>query len=98
MGEYQKFIANDEDLANTFAAVKDDQSWLDGSWSSISGGGQTIEKLTEKHIQSLFIREKFRKAEREIISLPESVVTVQDMWEKYILVTSVFKKAVKKKK
>lgn len=55
-------------------------------------------KLTEKHIQSLFIREKFRKAEREIISLPESVVTVQDMREKYILVTSVFKKAVKKKK
>ena len=42
VGEYQKFIANDEDLANTFAAVKDDQSWLDGSWSSISGGGQTI--------------------------------------------------------
>lgn len=24
VGEYQKFIANDEDLANTFAAVKDD--------------------------------------------------------------------------
>lgn len=42
VGEYQKFIANDEDLANTFAAVKDDQSWLDGSWSSISGGGQTV--------------------------------------------------------
>ena len=55
-------------------------------------------KLTEKHTQSLFIRERFRKAEREIISLPESVVTVQDMREKYILVTSVFKKAVKKKK
>ena len=89
VGEYQKFIANDEDLANTFAAVKDGHP---------SAAVDRQSKLTEKHIQSLFIREKFRKAEREIISLPESVVTVQDMREKYILVTSVFKKAVKKKK
>lgn len=70
--------------------------WMAAGHPSAVVGRQS--KLTEKHTQSLFIRERFRKAEREIISLPESVVPVQDMREKYILVTSVFKKAVKKKK
>ena len=78
VGEYQKFIANDEDLANTFAAVKDDQSWLDGSWSSISGGGQTI-KIDGK---TYFSNISFQKgSKKEKIDL--SKVTDEDISGSY---------------
>lgn len=38
IGEYQKFLIDDENLKQTFAVVKDDKSWIDGSWMDIIGG------------------------------------------------------------
>lgn len=52
-GEYEKFAANDEDLSTIFATVKDDKSWVDGSWEDITApveqvtvGDKTYSKFT----------------------------------------------------
>lgn len=42
-GEYQKFLAGDEELSSAFADVKDDKSWIDGGWSNIGDGAQNIQ-------------------------------------------------------
>ena len=41
-GEYQKFLADDEELDSIFATVKDDKSWVDCSWIDILGGEQVV--------------------------------------------------------
>lgn len=42
-GEYQNFVAADEELGEQFSAVKDDKSWLDGSWNNI---GSVVQPVT----------------------------------------------------
>ena len=54
VGDYQAYSANDEELANTFSAIKDEQSWVDGVWNKINGDtgkevtidGKTYFKIT----------------------------------------------------
>lgn len=41
-GEYQNFAANDEDLSTVFATVKDDKSWVDGSWIDMPAAGEQV--------------------------------------------------------
>ncbi len=41
-GEYQSFLADDEELNSYFAAVGDDKSWVDGSWINLAGGEQVV--------------------------------------------------------
>lgn len=41
-GEYQNFLADDENLGALLATVKDDKSWVDGSWIDIVGGEQVV--------------------------------------------------------
>ena len=42
-GEYQKFLAGDEELSSAFADVKDDKSWIDGGWVNIGDGAQNVQ-------------------------------------------------------
>lgn len=41
-GEYQNFLADDEELNSIFTVVKDDKSWVDGSWINLAGGEQVV--------------------------------------------------------
>lgn len=41
-GEYQNFVASDEELKGQFLAVKDEKSWLDGSWNNIGPAAQPV--------------------------------------------------------
>lgn len=41
-GEYQNFLADNEKLSELFATIKDDKSWVDGSWVNIEGGEQVV--------------------------------------------------------
>lgn len=41
-GEYQNFLAENEELSELFATIKDDKSWVDGSWLNVEGGEQVV--------------------------------------------------------
>lgn len=42
IGEYQKFAADDEELDEILATVKEDKSWVDGAWVNMDGGEQVV--------------------------------------------------------
>lgn len=41
-GQYAEFLSQDEEIDNTFAQIRDDKSWMDGSWKTISDSGRTV--------------------------------------------------------
>lgn len=43
VGDYKDFIAGDEELGNGFGTLKEDKSWVDGTWIDLHDGGKTTE-------------------------------------------------------
>ena len=43
VGDYTDFIAGDEELGNGFGTLKEDKSWVDGTWIDLHDGGKTTE-------------------------------------------------------
>lgn len=43
VGNYKDFIAGDEELGNGFGTLKEDKSWVDGTWIDLHDGGKTTE-------------------------------------------------------
>lgn len=43
VGNYKNFIAGDEELGNGFGTLKEDKSWVDGTWIDLHDGGKTTE-------------------------------------------------------
>lgn len=43
VGNYKDFIAEDEELGNGFGTLKEDKSWVDGTWIDLHDGGKTTE-------------------------------------------------------
>ena len=41
-GEYQTFLSQDDALNENFSAIKDDKSWLDGTWIDIAPVAQAV--------------------------------------------------------
>lgn len=68
-GEYQKFIANDEELAGTFAGVKDDKSWLDGAWKGIASGGKTVTVNGKEYTKFTYTSDIPKEGKRNYIVL-----------------------------
>lgn len=54
-GEYQSFVAEDEELSSILTAIKEDKSWVDGSWINVEGGEQVVvgDKTYTKFVYSI---------------------------------------------
>ena len=68
-GEYQKFIANDEQLSGAFAGVRDDKSWLDGTWKSIGSGKKTVKINGKEYMKCTYTTDIPQEGKRNYIVL-----------------------------
>ncbi|RKI41657.1 methyl-accepting chemotaxis protein [bacterium D16-51] len=41
-GQYAEFLSQDTEIDGTFTQIKDDKSWVDGSWKEIGSSGRTV--------------------------------------------------------
>ncbi len=41
-GQYAEFLSQDAEIDRIFAQIKDDKSWVDGSWKEIGNNGKTV--------------------------------------------------------
>ncbi|MCI9078931.1 MAG: methyl-accepting chemotaxis protein [Lachnospiraceae bacterium] len=48
-GQYAEFLSQDAEIENTFAQIKDDKSWVDGSWKEIGNSGKTVQVGGKKY-------------------------------------------------
>ena len=44
VGDYKDFIAQDEDLNSGLNTLKEDKSWVDGTWSNLGNGGKKVKQ------------------------------------------------------
>lgn len=44
IGDYQSYIAGDEEMDSGLQTLKEDKSWEDGTWSNLGNGGKTVKQ------------------------------------------------------